>query len=473
MPELRRSRSPEALKHTDLLVLGAGAKGTAIAMKAHVLNGLELGTVSLTIVEALAPAGAWMDGNGVSTSREVLAISPSKDVGFPYQARRAFGEAGAAVDRAALSFSWQRYLVEHGRYADWVDAGAPAVQRRVYGAYLRWVLSRAVEGVSVVHGRVQRVSLADGCERWLVEVAEPSGTREYAAGAFVLTGPGVACSIPHDLDAVPRLLDCDGGRMEIARAPIEESSDIGIVGGGESALSCVEFVRAVRPDAHVTIYTPGLPMSRVESFLENRAFSNPDAVDWTSLSVRTRREFIARGDRGVFGPERVAVFAYDERCHFEAGRVVHVGREPDGPGVNVEYSATSGVRSKRHDFVVNCTGFDLLEQMRLLLSPEARAQIERRAGPVWERPPGSELAIGRFLELERMFPRLHLPNLAGVSQGPGFANLGSLGLLADRVLEPLFATSANGSRSTLQPTASPAPVPRRAARASRVRGHGG
>ena len=160
---------------TDLLVVGAGAKGTAIAMKAHVLNSLGLGPIAVTIVEATGPAGAWMDGNGVTSSREVLAISPSKDVGFPYQSRGAFGEAGAAVNREAMSFSWQRHLIERGRYAQWVDAGSPPVQRRVYGAYLAWVLSRAVEGVGFVRGRVARVSLAERGERWLVDVAGASG----------------------------------------------------------------------------------------------------------------------------------------------------------------------------------------------------------------------------------------------------------------------------------------------------------
>jgi mycobactin lysine-N-oxygenase len=464
---------------SDLLVVGAGAKGAAIAMKVHVLNRLGLGPISLTIVEAVGPAGAWMDGNGVTSSREVLAISPSKDVGFPYQGGHAFGDAGKAVDEAAMSFSWQRYLVEQGRYADWVDAGAPAVQRRVYGAYLTWVLSRAVDGVNVVHGRVTGLSLEPGGERWLVDVAgaPPSASastrKRYSAGAFVLTGPGVARSIPHDLDAAPRLLDCDGGRTEIARAPVKESSDIGIVGGGESALSCLEFVRAVRPDARVTLYTNGLPMSRVESFLENRAFSNPDSIDWRSLSVHTRREFIARGDRGVFGPDRVAVFAYDERCEFAAGRVVHVAGAPGGSGVCVDYAASTGVKRNEHDFLVNCTGFDLLEQLRLLLTPDAREELERRAGPVWSRPPDSELAMGRYLELEGLLPRLHLPNLAGVSQGPGFANLGSLGLLADRVVEPLACSREAALRSTQQPTAPPVAVPRRATWPSRVRGHGG
>jgi mycobactin lysine-N-oxygenase len=421
---------------TDLLVVGAGAKGTAIALKAHLLNSLGVGALDVTVVEATGPAAAWMDGNGVTSSREVLAISPSKDLGFPYQSRCSFGAAGEAIDRAALSFSWPRYLIEQGRYARWVDAGSPPVQRRVYGAYIGWVLSRATAGVSVVRGRVARVALAECGERWVIDVAGPAGPRQYACGAFALTGPGVHRSLPHDLDAAPRVLDCDSGRMEIVRAPVYESSDIAIVGGGESALSCVEFVRALRPDARLTIYTPGLPMSRVESFLENRAFSNPDTIAWTTLSVDTRRDFIARSDRGVFGPDRLTALAYDERCHFVAGRVVHVASARAGRGVRVEYASTEGVMESRHDYLINCTGFDLLEQLRVLLTPQARAELERRAGQVWDRSPDGELAMGRFLELEGMRPRLQLPGLAGLSQGPGFANLGSLGLLADRVLEP-------------------------------------
>ncbi len=59
-------------------------------------------------------------------------------------------------------------------------------------------------------------------------------------------------------------------------------------------------------------------------------------------------------------------------------------------------------------------------------------------GPLWDRPPDAEVPIGRYLELEGMHPRLHIPGLAALSQGPGFANLGCLGLLANRVLQPLL-----------------------------------
>ena len=438
--------NPAVFLDTDLLVIGAGAKGTAMAMKAHVINRLGLGPVRMTVVEATGPAAAWLDGNGVSSSREVLAISPSKDVGFPYQATSAFGPVGAEIDRAALEFSWQRYLVEKGDYGHWVDAGSPSVQRRVYGAYLAWVLARSTEGVSSVRGRVARISLAPQGDRWLVDIAGESGPRQCVCRSLALTGPGVHRSIPTDLDAAPRVLDCDSGRMELTRVAAERSSDIAIVGGGESALSCMEFVRALKPDARLTVYTPSLPMSRVESFVENRIFSNPEEIDWPSLSVETRRDFIARSDRGVFGPERIAAFAYDERCHFVPGRVLQIRASGGGAQVRVEHACPGGVAAGTHDYVINCTGFDLLEQLRVLLCDEARAELERRVGPVWERPEGTELQMGRFLELEGMDPRLHLPGLAGLSQGPGFANLGALGVLADRVLQPYGLADATPSR---------------------------
>jgi mycobactin lysine-N-oxygenase len=431
----------------DLLVLGAGAKGAAIAMKAHAVNSVGLGPVAVSIVEAVGPAAAWRDGEGVTSSREILGLGPSKDVGFPYQGKRAFGEHGAAVDRASLEFSWQSYLVEKGRYAEWIDAGGPAVQRRVFGDYLGWVLARARDGVSVVRGRVARVGLTPERERWVVEVAEREGSSRVMCRALALTGQGAQRRIAHDAEAAPRVLDCESGRMQIARVPDEQSSDVAIVGGGESALSCMDFVRSRRPDARLTIYTANLPMSRVESFLENRIFSRPDEVDWAALSVSARREFIARSDRGVFGTDRVAPFGYDPRCRFVAGRVTHVSSGSDRGKVSVAYSSPVGAMRSEHDYVINCTGYDPLEQLRLLLTPDARAEVERQVGPLWQGAIDADATpIGRSLELEGMRPRVHIPGLAALSQGPGFSTLGALGLLGDRVLEPFVRAETQRSR---------------------------
>ncbi len=45
-----------------------------------------------------------------------------------------------------------------------------------------------------------------------------------------------------------------------------------------------------------------------------------------------------------------------------------------------------------------------------------------------------ERAIGHDLSVTGLQPKLHLPTLAGLTQGPGFPNLSCLGLLADRIL---------------------------------------
>jgi mycobactin lysine-N-oxygenase len=426
---------PEA----DLLIVGAGAKAAAIATKVHVMNRLGLGPIALTIVEATEPAASWSGRNGMTSGEEPLAIPPIKDVGFPYLSFQEFGDVGEEIDRAMMPFTWQQYMIGARRYVRWVNAGSPPIQHRTYGKYLAWVLSRATEGVRLVRGRVTRVALEDG-RRWRIDVAECTDAPLYRGRALALTGPGVHRPFPHDPGAAARIFHCDSRRIELARIPIDRSADIAIVGGGESALSCVAFLRSFRPDAELTIYTPSLPMSRGESFLENRVFSNPDEVGWDTLDVQTRRDFVRHCDRGVFDPATLQSIAYDDQCRFVTGRVTHVSAVSDDGGVCVNYETRGeGDGAVRHDYVVNCTGFDLLEQLRSLFPPAVRAEIESRAGAVWDRPAGGEIAIGRNLELRGMRPRLYIPGLGALSQGPGFANLGSLGLLANRVLEPLFS----------------------------------
>jgi mycobactin lysine-N-oxygenase len=439
---------------SDILIVGAGAKAAGIATKVHVLNSLGLGPISLKIVEGTERAASWLGLNGMTSGEEPLAVTPIKDIGFPYQSHFEFGEAGEAIDAAAMGFSWQQYLIGKRRYARWIDAGSPSVRHRDYGEYLTWVLSRATEGVSHVDGRVSTVWLEEDEERWLVEVEGPSGRSRHAGGALVLTGPGVHRAFPHEPGIADKVFHCDSRRSEFAQLPADRSCDIAVVGGGESALSCVMFLRGLRPRSQFTVYTPMLPMSRGESFLENRVFSNPDEVEWGSLDLQTRRDFVKHSDRGVFDPPSLAAIAYDDRCRFVTGRVVDVGSARGGDGVRLEYESPEGVAGREHDYVVNCTGFDLLRQLRDLFPPPVREQVEKRAGPIWDRPQGVEVPIGRALELEGMSPRLHIPGLGGLSQGPGFANLGALGLLSNRVLQPLLkeksSTQAIGAGDSLQ-----------------------
>jgi mycobactin lysine-N-oxygenase len=429
------------IEETDLLIVGGGAKAAALAAKIHAINELGLGPIALTIIEKTEWAASWSGLNGMTSGEEPLAIPPIKDVGFPYESGKLFGAEGDAIDAAMLPFTWQRYMMERGMYARWVNAESPAVQHRDYGRYLAWVLSRATEGVKLVRGCVTQLSLEPDADRWQVEVADTDGAAAYSSQALVLTGPGIHRAFPHDPEIESRLFHCDSRRGEFARIPEGREVEVAIVGGGESALSCLVFLRALRPEVRLTVYTPTLPLSRGESFLENRIFSNPDGVSWSSLDLQTRRDFVKHCDRGVFDPQTLAKIAGDEGCDWITGRVLHIGAVPDGGGVKVEFDSPSeGASEHRFDFCVNCTGFDLLAQLRGLFPEEVRSEVERQAGTLWDAPPGFEVPIGRTLELEGMRPRLYIPGLAGLRQGPGFANLGSLGLLSNRVLMPFLLT---------------------------------
>ncbi|HET9197242.1 MAG TPA: SidA/IucD/PvdA family monooxygenase [Solirubrobacterales bacterium] len=430
------------MSDSDILVVGAGAKAAALAAKIHAINTLGLAEISMTVIEKTEPAASWLGRNGMTSGEEPLAIPPIKDVGFPYQSSRQFGELGDAIDAALLPFSWQRFAMERHEYASWVNSGSPSVRHRDYGEYLGWVLARATEGIAVYDGRVTEVSLGEGGDRWQVEVAErgrPEDPERHTGGALVLTGPGVHRHFPHDPDVESRVFHCDSRREEFARVPEGEAVEIAIVGGGESALSALVFLRDLRPDARLIVYTPTLPLSRGESFLENRVFADPDNVDWEHLDVETRRDFVKHCDRGVFDQTVLARIADDDHLSFVTGRAVHVSLAADGEAALLEFeSPAEGSCAERYDFVINCTGFDLLRQLRGLFPDAVRDEVEEQCGPLWDRPPQSEVPIGRALELEGVRPRMHIPGLGGLRQGPGFANLGSLGLLANRVLQPLL-----------------------------------
>jgi mycobactin lysine-N-oxygenase len=426
----------------DILIVGAGAKAAAIAAKVHAINTLGLAEISMTVIEKTEPAASWLGRNGMTSGEEPLAIPPIKDIGFPYQSSRQFGELGDEIDAAVLPLTWQRFAMERHEYAAWVNSGSPSVMHRDYGTYLGWVLERATEGVSIYDGRVTEVSLAEDRELWQVEVAErgrPEDPERHFGRNLVLTGPGVHRHFPHDPDVESRVFHCDSRREEFARVPEDEVVEIAIVGGGESALSALVFLRDLRPKARLIIYTPTLPLSRGESFLENRVFADPDNVAWEHLDIETRRDFVKHCDRGVFDQTVLERIADDDHLSFVCGRAVHVSLSDDGEGALLEFDSPSeGMCTERYDFVINCTGFDLLRQLRGLFPDAVRDQVEEQCGPLWDRPPKTEVPIGRALELKDVHPRLHIPGLGGLSQGPGFANLGSLGLLANRVLQPLL-----------------------------------
>ena len=437
---------------TDLLVLGAGAKGTAIAMKAHVLNRLGLGPVGSP---SWRPSGRRPRGATATESPPAARYSgsaPPKTCGFPYQGsacvrrrRRARGP------RPRSRFSWQRYLVEKRRYAAGSTRARPPVQRRVFGDYLRvGAGARERTASSVVRGRVARVALDPEQDRWLVDVADAREARRARVRRVRAHRPGRAAhDRPRRGGGAARARLRERAHGDRTRARREQSSDIAIVGGGESALSCMEFVRAKppgRPPHH--LHREPADEQGGELLGEPRLLQARRGRLALPAASSSRREFIARSDRGVFGPDRVAAVRLRRALPLRRRPRRARRRGPAGARcASPTRAAPRGAMRGEHDYVINCTGYDPLEQLRLLLAPDARAELERQVGPLWEaRSPAASSPSAAPRAGGACTRCVHLPGLAVLSQGPGFSTLGALGLLADRVLEPLVRAETQRSR---------------------------
>jgi mycobactin lysine-N-oxygenase len=117
-----------------------------------------------------------------------------------------------------------------------------------------------------------------------------------------------------------------------------------------------------------------------------------------------------------------------------AGRVTHL--EPVEAKIVVEVDYDQRRERLAFDWVVVAVGFDPLWFVPLL-GRGAHDALAEAVGEAPGRPPtraALERVIGHDLAVPGLRPRLHLPILAGLAQGPGFPNLSCLGLLADRVL---------------------------------------
>src|SRR5262249_33924655 len=108
-------------------------------------------------------AGNWGGRQGYTSGLLPPGTPPEKDVGYPYAA--SWGDASADVVAAMAGYSWQRHLIRHGVYGDWVDRGRMTPAHRQWSGYLREVAE--VAGAEMVRGIVTGLEVAGG-DRWKV-----------------------------------------------------------------------------------------------------------------------------------------------------------------------------------------------------------------------------------------------------------------------------------------------------------------
>jgi mycobactin lysine-N-oxygenase len=199
-----------------------------------------------------------------------------------------------------------------------------------------------------------------------------------------------------------------------------------VIGSGETAASVVISLlkKAHRRSTIDVLTSRGVLYSRGESYDENRFYSDPG--EWPRLAESHRREFLERTDRGVFSLQAEATLRQSRGFRTLAGRAAAIEAGERQVIVTIEYDDEE--ERVAYDLVVVAIGFEA-RWFETLLGAEARRRLDNvLAGAMLERRIDVDLSIAG------MSPPLHVPLLAGLSQGPGFPNLSCLGLLSDRIL---------------------------------------
>ncbi|MEO8816156.1 MAG: NADPH-dependent L-lysine N(6)-monooxygenase MbtG [Mycobacterium sp.] len=405
---------------STLAVVGAGAKAVAVAAKAAVLRDMGVAAPEVVAVERTEVGANWRASGGWTDGAHRLGTSPEKDIGFPYRSSLVAGR-NAELNERMTRYGWQSYLIATGQFAEWVDRGRPSPTHLRWSQYLRWVADAV--GMTVVTGEVNRLAV-DGAG-WVLHTRETA----VAADAVLITGPGQAeRSI---LPGNPRVLSI-AGFWHRASADRISAERVAMIGGGETAASMLNELFRHRVST-ITVISPQVTLfTRGESFFENALFSDP--TDWTALSPAERRDALARTDRGVFSARVQDALLADDRIRHLRGRVAHAVARDERIRLTLNTNRGGENLETVHgfDLVIDGSGADSLWFVSLFGQDTLDLLELGLAGPLT----GDRLAesIGHDLAVTGVTPKLFLPNLAGLTQGPGFPNLSCLGLLSDRIL---------------------------------------
>jgi mycobactin lysine-N-oxygenase len=404
-----------------LAIIGAGAKAVAVAAKAAVLRDMGVDVPDVVAIERSGVAANWQAGGGWTDGRQRLGTSPEKDVGFPYRSNLVPGR-DAEVDEQMTRFSWQSYLVASDQFVGWIDRGRPAPTHDTWAKYLRWVAD--VVELKVVRGEVVRISVDES--RWVLHTHESS----LSADTVMVTGPGEPERSM--LSGDPRVLSIAEFWERAGRHDRIVAENVAVIGGGETAASMLNELFHHRISAITAIAPQATLFTRGEGFFENSLFSDP--TGWRGLTQAERRDCIARTDRGVFSARVQESLLADERIKHLRGRVTRVDNRDSRIWITLSTDNCGEPQETLHrfDLVIDGSGADPLWFVPLV-TPAAMDLLEVGMGGPLTRERVEE-SIGPDLAIAGITPKLVLPNLSGVNEGPGFPNLSCLGLLSDRVL---------------------------------------
>ncbi len=431
-----------------LVVVGAGPKALAIHTKAAALRAVGSDAPSVVIIEDKGVAANWDGTNGYTDGRQQLVTPPEKDLGFPY--RSGFG---TRVDQTMVQYSWHAFLVATGRLSSRLHSQRPPVFHSDLASYLHWVSKESAADIRP--GKVIDAGIESNRNEWVVryQPSDSTACQELRANGIVITGPGS-----------PRLLVGRTGRPHFIisnsqtfweRRRIEDfrtflKGRIAIVGAGDTAASVVVTLLDVLPNpeqVHIDLFCPidreiGVTASRSESLGETGWHTNP--TGWDRLALTARKAYFKRTERGVFSGILKARIDAAANVRPIPAFVVDWERREKAVKVTIE---SNGRREHfpgpYYNRLVVATGFKRWSFSELFREksefPPSFPAIHVK-GAKFDNEVEEAISMRIKTDLsytnDRGWPsaKLYLPILAGLQCGPGFPNLGCLGLLSDRII---------------------------------------
>ncbi|MEK6774879.1 MAG: SidA/IucD/PvdA family monooxygenase [Bdellovibrionota bacterium] len=435
-----------------LAVIGAGPKGLAVAIKAKVLEEFGLPVDRVVLIEKHGVAANWSGDFGYTNGEMKLGTSPEKDVVFPLETEVGDDELNERIRQRLLQFTWVSFLVQTRRYSDWVDRGRPSPCHQLWSVYLLWVSEQLEPQASIVKAEVVGIDLTPDGKRWELSLRQSPDDIILSflrVDRLMLTGPGKTKMdfVEKNTESLPGLYDLESFWAALKTKKISTSGKIAIIGAGENAASALLALSQHAPLLQVDVISPkGFISTRAESYYENQVYSQPERNGWGELDISDRLNFIERTDLGVFSTHAMSILNEQIRHRIIAGRAV--GLEQDGQMLSLKIEYGPKVLTRNYDQVILATGFDQISALKSLFSNTALKTLEKAIGSVVNQDQ-IKFRIQNDLSVKGMQPTLHLPMLAGVMQGPGFANLSCLGSLSDRIVIQGGGMQVETSRSPL------------------------
>ena len=288
-------------------------------------------------------------------------------------------------------YTFLNYLHDSGRLVDFVNRQSFFPSREEFADYLAWA-SRRVPAQVEYGSTVTRIDVEGDVAR--VTVAGADGAERTLDARSVVIGPGLAPRVPAGVECGPRVFHNHRILDRLPGVGERPHRRIVVVGAGQSAAECLQFLHARYPDSevHGVFARFGLSPSD-DSPYANRVF-DPETVDrWfrAPAAVRDRlmRYHLATNYSAVDMDVITDLYEteYTEKLRGERRLVLHGATELGGvtasdDGVHVDIvDLMDGTRQELDaDMVVLATGFDPTDPRSLFGSGTEGYRFDER-GP--------------------------------------------------------------------------------------------